>query len=60
MGWLFLEEEVNKETRTADEAVADGRCYGFGAVSYTHLDVYKRQDLHRSFERLHLINQNHF
>jgi hypothetical protein len=31
MGWLFLEEEVNKETRTADEAVADGRCYGFGA-----------------------------
>ena len=24
-------------------------CYGIGAVSYTHLDVYKRQDLLREY-----------
>ena len=29
-----------------------GYGYGFGPVSYTHLDVYKRQELQEALERL--------
>jgi len=44
--WPFPIDQHNKRAgRFADvaEAVASGACYALTAVSYTHLDVYKRQ-----------------
>ena len=45
-----LQEELNylKTTRSDEVAEQIKVARGFGAVSYTHLDVYKRQELPKS------------
>ena len=43
---IYLDEKKVqlKEDKTNPDIIS----YGFGAVSYTHLDVYKRQEQYRS------------
>ena len=51
-GWFILEPWVTPSLFAATGASNDGELQQvLGAVSYTHLDVYKRQHVEREIER---------
>ena len=48
-GTVTVVADNNKLKTCSNKEERDGP-YGSGTVSYTHLDVYKRQHTHRSYE----------
>ena len=47
------------QTVLANEQVIDGRGWRSGAVSYTHLDVYKRQEAERQLREFRRAHPDH-
>ena len=50
--YYIIEEGLSGRTTSFEDPVFEGLC-GLNAVSYTHLDVYKRQDYYRSYRKEH-------